>query len=276
MRLAVILGILALALLGLAAAWLLAGRQLVLLVDRVATGPPETLPVGRYVYGPTSLTINDKNLELMDVHEFPVDIRYDISKDGRLTLHTQKKAFPLGTRIGPPRADGLPEYPFTADEGDVVSFTRYRSLLAWPTPFETNFMTGYSPRWRRNLYYRLNWRKKSGDSFGLVWRFEEGFYLEQGWTNASRLGTSGLIDIAINGPVDGQVETADQYLRRTKGWFDGDYRLEPAGVSADGQFDVVRAIHRFDEKGTAPGGGLSVELLLDRKTHEIKKELGMQ
>jgi hypothetical protein len=28
--------------------------------------------------------------------------------------------------------------------------------------------------------------------------------------------------------------------------------------------------------GAQPGGGLSIELLLDRQTHEIKQERGMQ
>jgi hypothetical protein len=52
--------------------------------------------------------------------------------------------------------------------------------------------------------------------------------------------------------------------------------LEPAGVSPDGCCDVVRVIHRFDEAGVQPGGGLSVELLLDRRTHGIKQERAMQ
>jgi hypothetical protein len=274
MRLAVILGILAP--FGLAAVWLLGGRQLVLLVDRAATSPAETLPVGRYQYGVTDLTIGDAKMELFDTNEIPVDIRYDVNAAGRLTLHTQGKAFPLGTRIGPPRTDGLPEFPFTSDDGDVVSFTRGRSLVRWPTPFEVNWMTGHSPSWRRNLYYRLHWQKKSGESLVLVWRFEEGLFREQGWTLAPRLGATGLIDVAIIGPADGAVESVEHYLRRTKGWVAGDYRLEPAGISADGCCDVVRVVHRFDETGVAPGGGLSVELLLDRQTHSIKQERGMQ
>jgi hypothetical protein len=270
----VMLGVLAL--LALAAIWLFAGQQLVSLLDRVATSPAEILPVGRYNYSPTAFTIGDTKLELFDSREIPVDIRYDIDASGRITLHTQGKAFPLGTRIGPPRADGLPEFPFTADDGDVVTFTRDRSLLPWPTPFEVNWMGGPSPIWRRNVYYRLKWRKKSGESLALVWRFEEGYIRDRGWAPNSRLGYWGLIDTNIVGPADGQVESVDQYLRRTKGWFCGDYRLEPAGVSADGHYDVVRIIHRDDEKATHPGGGLSVELLLDRKTHKIMQERGMQ
>ncbi|MDR3615268.1 MAG: hypothetical protein P4L53_17045 [Candidatus Obscuribacterales bacterium] len=274
MRFAVTLG--SLALLGLGAVWLLAGRQVVLLIDQIATSPAETLPVGRYHYSVTGLTIDGAKMELFDTNEIPVDIRYDINADGRLTLHTQGKAFPLGTRIGPPRTDGLSEFPFAADDGDVVSFIRDHSLLAWPTPFEMNWMTGSSPSWRRNLYYRLRWHKKSGESLALVWRLEEVLFREQGWTLASRLGSTGLIDIAIVGSADGLVESVEHYLRRTKGWVDGDYRLEPAGVSTDGYCDVLRVVHRFDETGLQPGGGLSVELLLDRKTRRIKLERGMQ
>ena len=139
-----------------------------------------------------------------------------------------------------------------------------------------NWMTGHSPSWRRNLYYRLHWHKRSGESFDLVWRLEEGLYRDEGWSEASRLGTTGLIDYSIIGPAGSSVESAEQYLRRTKGWFDGDFRLEPAGVSPDGCCDVVRVIHRFDEVGVQPGGGLSVELLLDRRTHGIKQERAMQ
>src|ERR1700730_6928302 len=157
----------------------------------------------------------------------------------------------------PAPADGRPDIPFAADDGDEVVFSRDRSLIAWPTPFEMNWMTGHSPSWRRNLYYRLHWHKRSGESFDLVWRLEEGRYRDEGWSEASRLGTTGLIDYSIIGPADSSVESVEQYLRRTKGWFDGDFRLEPAGVSPDGCCDVVRVIHRFDEAGVQPGGGLS-------------------
>jgi hypothetical protein len=60
---------------------------------------------------------------------------------------------------------------------------------------------------------------------------------------------------------------------RTKNTVPG---IEAPSVSPDGRYNVLRAIHRFDEKGTQPGGGLSVELLLDRKTHKIMQERGMQ
>src|SRR6202051_3473743 len=261
MRLAVIPA--GLALLGLAGVWLFAGRQLVLLLDRIATGPAEGLHVGAYVYWPPGLKIGDTTMYLSGLDGNPVDIRYDLDAAGRLTLRALGKAFPLGTRICPPPTTGRPDIPFAADDGDEVVFSRDRSLIAWPTPFEMNWMTGHSPSWRRNLYYRLHWSKRCGESFDLVWRFEEGLYREPGWSEASRLGTTGLIDYSIIGPADSSVESIEQYLRRTKGWFDGDFRLQPAGVSADGCCDVVRVIHRFDEAGVAPGGGLVGGLLLE-------------
>lgn len=178
MRYAVILAVLAL--LGLCGVWLFAGRQLVLLLDRIATGPAEALPVGAYVYSGPSLKIGDATMDLLDVKFIPVDIRTDVDAAGRLTLRALGKSFPLGMRIGPHRTDGRPDIPFAADDGDEVVFSRDRSLIAWPTPFETNWMTGHSPRWRRNLYYRLHWHKRSGESFDLVWRFEEGLYPDQG------------------------------------------------------------------------------------------------
>jgi len=266
-----------LALSGVAGVWLFAGRQIVLVLDCIATGPAEALPVGAYVYWPPSLKIGDaKTMYLSGLDDNPADIRYDVDAAGRLTLRALGKAFPLGTRIGPPPTEGRPDIPFAADDGDEVVFSRDRSVIAWPTPFEMNFMTGHSPHWRRNIYYRLHWQKRSGESFDLVWRYEEGLYRDYGWSEASHLGTTGLIGYSFNGPADSSVESVEQYLRRTKGWFDGDFRLEPVGVSPDGCCDVVRAIHRFDEAGVKPGGGLSVELLLDRRTHGIKQERAMQ
>jgi len=179
MRFAVILAVLAL--IGVAGVWLFAGRQLVLLLDCIATGPAEALPVGAYVYWPPSLKIGDAKMYLSGLDGNSVNIRYDVDAAGRLTLRALGKAFPLGTRIGPPPADGRPDIPFAADDGDEVVFSRDRSLIAWPTPFEMNWMTGHSPSWRRNLYYRLHWHKRSGESFDLVALHTDYDSLSRGW-----------------------------------------------------------------------------------------------
>ena len=93
---------------------------------------------------------------------------------------------------------------------------------------------------------------------------------------ADEVGTRPAEILPMIGPADGAVETVEAYLRRTKGWVAGDYRLEPAGVTPDGCCDIVRVVHRLDERGIQPGAGLSVELLLDRQTHGIKQERGLQ
>src|SRR5208282_3075137 len=69
------------------------------------------------------------------------------------------------------------------------------------TPFEMNFMTGKSPSWRRNLYYRLVWKKASGAKLVMVWRFEQGFYPDDGWTSGtmSREGSTGLLQVDVVG-----------------------------------------------------------------------------
>ncbi len=37
------------------------------------------MPVGRYQYGVTELTIDDAKMGLVDTAEIPVDIRYDVA-----------------------------------------------------------------------------------------------------------------------------------------------------------------------------------------------------
>jgi hypothetical protein len=51
------------------------------------------------------------------------------------------------------------EFQFVPDPGDDVSLVVSRSVISWPAPFELNFMTGAAASWKRNLYYRLRWKK---------------------------------------------------------------------------------------------------------------------
>lgn len=85
------------------------------------------------------------------------------------------------------------------EPGDETSFTVRRSCLSWPTPFETNFMTGHVSSWRRHLYYRLVWKKRSGAKLEMVWRYEQWFYSTDGWTSGtmSHENSTGLIGVEI-------------------------------------------------------------------------------
>jgi hypothetical protein len=82
-------------------------------------------------------------------------------------------------------------------EGNELSLTKERSYLAWPNFFETNFMTGNSPKWKRYTYYRLVAGKRSGARLEMDWRFVEYFYKFDGWVGADMTdpGSTGLIRI---------------------------------------------------------------------------------
>jgi hypothetical protein len=65
-------------------------------------------------------------------------------------------------------------------------------------------MTGHSPSWKRHLYYKLRWKKTTGSTLDMIWRYEQFFYGQQlipgnGWGNGfmTREGSTGLIQVAI-------------------------------------------------------------------------------
>jgi hypothetical protein len=160
---------------GLAILWLFAGRRISLALDRVATVPYKTLPASPIVYDGTSFHIGEMSLE---------DKPYDVHVQSGSLLSTGGRSFPL-----------------SPEPGDETSFTVRRSCLSWPTPFETNFMTGRVPSWKRHLYYRLVWKKRSGAKLEMVWRYEQWFYPTDGWTSGTMTheNSTGLIAVEIVG-----------------------------------------------------------------------------
>ena len=67
-----------------------------------------------------------------------------------------------------------------------------------------------------------------------------------------------------------------RYIERTRGWKPSEYRIESRGPSPDGASDVFAVVHRSDENSAVPGAGLSVELILNRTTQQVEKEIGGQ
>jgi hypothetical protein len=268
---------LALAIVGLAGAWLFAGRQFVLVLDQISTTGIQPLPTGPFVYA-SGIKVGDYTLETLLPDGQRAGFHVDVDASGWLVLHAGGKSFLLGARTGPPSKSGWPDIPFAPDPGDEVAFGLERSLLGWPTPFELNFMTGHSPRWRRNMYFRLAWRKPSGAALDMVWRYEQGYDSDNGWTSAwtTRDGATGLIHVGIVEAAAPNAESIDAYLMRTKNWTRDDYRLESRGMSADGCCAVVRVIHRSDDAAAQPGGGRSIELHINRATRGIDRALSLQ
>ncbi len=79
----------------------------------------------------------------------------------------------------------------------------------------------------------------------------------------------------IQGPERAEIEAAIVvYLGAGKRWRREDYRIEHRGTRDDGRRCVVWAVHADDEAGSAPGGGKSLQLWVDRGSKRVVKELG--
>ena len=158
---------------GVAILWLFAGRQISSTLDRVATIRYKTLPASPLVYEGGSFRIGELLLD---------DKPYDVRMQSGSLLSTGGRSFTLAP-----------------EPGDETSFTVRGSCLSWPTPFETNFMTGHVPSWKRHLYYRFVWKKRSGAKLEMVWRYEQWFYSTDGWASGTMTheNSTGLIGVEI-------------------------------------------------------------------------------
>jgi hypothetical protein len=218
MSLTILLG--AATILGLAVLWLFTARPISLLIDRVSTVSMGQLPASPVGWNGTFLQFGASLPGLIGPNGWEghallegghiLDLQgpgdrdaatLTIGPDGCLRLAAQGRTILLGCRSGDlPGADGpIPAY--AAQAGDKVSLRIEHSRFSWPTPFETNFMTGQTASKRRGFYYRLSWTKASGQRLDLLWRFEQGFDKANGWTAAGPGGRpAGLIRVKISSP----------------------------------------------------------------------------
>jgi hypothetical protein len=81
---------------------------------------------------------------------------------------------------------GRPDIYFVPERGDELSFAVSRSVLSWPTPFDYYIMVR-TPRWKRYVYYRLVWKKRSGANLAMLWRYEQGYFAGSGWTKPAMM-----------------------------------------------------------------------------------------
>jgi hypothetical protein len=178
------------------ATWIFYGHQISLLLDRFGTIEMTSAPINSIAYQGNgtggSLHVNDLGLGLNDRNGPAPSI--GTTKNDQLALADRGKVF----AFGPVRteAENLATVP---PAGDDTSIEIRRSILNWPTPFETNFMTGHSPSWKRHLYYRVRWKKSSGGNLEMLWRYEQYFYPSNGWGSGfmTRQGFTGLIQVEI-------------------------------------------------------------------------------
>ncbi len=195
-KLLVTLGVLVICGVAIVAAWIFGGRQLSLFIDRYKTIETASERINSVSYEGSGtggiLRVNDLALSLNDTSGPNPSI--GSTKDDQLALAAGGKVF----AFGPPRseAENLAAVP---PAGDQAFITIRRSALSWPTPFDMNLMTGQSPSWKRHVYYELRWRKPSGATLKMLWRYEQYFYPANGWGSGfmTREGSTGLVKVDI-------------------------------------------------------------------------------
>jgi hypothetical protein len=196
-KILITLAILVVFFIAILATWIFAGRQLSLFIDRFGTIEIASSPIKSIAYqgGGTAgiLIINDLKLSLNDT-KIPVSI--GSTKDNQFAFASGGKVFALGplSSAGENGAD----LATVAQAGDHAVFVTKRSVLSWPTPFEFNFMTGKSPSWKRHMYYQLLWKKPSGATLEMLWRYEQPFYESWGSGFMIREDSTGLVRVDIH------------------------------------------------------------------------------
>jgi len=188
--------ILVVCIIAILATWIFGGRQISLFIDRYKTSETASARINSITYEGSGtggiLRVNDLALSLNDTSGPSPSI--GSTKDGQLALAAGGKVF----AFGPPRseAENLAAVP---PAGDQAFVTIRRSALSWPTPFDMNLMTGQSPSWKRHVYYELRWRKPSGATLEMLWRYEQYFYTTNGWGSGfmTKEGSTGLVEVDI-------------------------------------------------------------------------------
>lgn len=160
--------------------WLTEGRVSTVTLDQVFTLTVPT-PSAKKLTSDGDFRIGDLTLTFGAPNNYPYPLTLCTTASGMVVLKSSERSFVLGPRTNPVDPRGRPDIDFVPERGDQVSLTASRSLLGWPTPFEFNFMAP-TPSWKRYVYYRLVWKKRSGAELKMLWRYEQDYYGGRGWT----------------------------------------------------------------------------------------------
>jgi hypothetical protein len=206
-KILVTVGVLVVCAIGILAAWIFAGRQVSMFIDRFGTIEIASAPIHAVSYEGSGtggwLTVNDVHLSLNHITNPKIALSIGSTKENQFAVASAGRVFALAplTSTGENGGDHLAVVPQAGDEAFLI--TR-RSALSWPTPFEFNSMTGHSPSWKRHMYYELRWKKPSGATLDVLWRYEQPFYGQQlipgdGWGSGFSVheGSTGLIRLEI-------------------------------------------------------------------------------
>jgi len=184
----------------LAILWLWRGRDLSTLVDRFHVIQTSSRPIKAIGYEGSEtgglLHVDGTDLSLNEVELGGTQPSVGTTKDGQLALSFAGKVFPFGSALSQDERLSA-----NVSSGDATTISIEHSAIPWPNFFETNWMTGRSPTWKRHIYQKLTLKKPTGAKLEMLWRYEEYFYSGDGWTGAlmTRPGWTGLIRVEISG-----------------------------------------------------------------------------
>ena len=200
-RILIILQIVIACIAAILASWIFGGRQLSLFIDRFRTVEIDSTKINSIAYEGSGtggiLIVNDAGLSLNETAP-NLSPSMGSTKDNQFALASGGKVFAFG-RLGSAAESASDHLATTTPAGDDASLVTRRSIVSWPTPFDLNFMTGQSPSLKRHIYYQLHWKKSSGATLEMLWRYEQYFYARTRWGTGfmTRQGSTGLIRIDI-------------------------------------------------------------------------------
>lgn len=179
--------------------WLIAGRRVVTLLDRVTLGVVERRSVEQLIYNDGILEFGDRHVDLANASYVKL-AQVTLQSTGQVVLESNGRQFRLGTGQALPYIRNLSKFTVVKDQGDDVVLTVEQSRISWLTPFDLNFMGGFTNWRRRNAYIRLRWTKNGGESLHMLWQTEQAYQSVDGWS-PPRIEAiiDGLIEVRIHG-----------------------------------------------------------------------------
>ena len=185
--------------------WLLAGRRVSLIADRVGKVRISSAPIKVVAYEGSgtggTLVVNDLRLDLTPADAKTEPPHVGTTKDGEVALSFGGKVFPFGP-MEPNSRSADEKLAAVPQPGNIASIEISHSAIDWMEPFKINFLTGQSPSWLRHAYYRVAWERSSGAKLDLIWRYEQHFHSGSGWGSSlmTRAGSTGLISLSLTNP----------------------------------------------------------------------------
>jgi hypothetical protein len=186
----------------LAALWVFRGREISSFIDHYWTVQTQSSPIQSIAYegsGTGGVLICNGLTFSLNALGPSLSLSIGSTKDNQLALATSGKVFPFGPLTSSTPDNTGERLAAVTPSGDQAFVVVRHSVFSWPTPFDMNLMTGQSPSWKRHTYQEIKWKKSSGATLQMLWRYDQCFHPRNGWTSGlmTREGATGLIRIDV-------------------------------------------------------------------------------